>query len=154
VASYFVDSSALAKRYVLEVGSGWLRAALEPATGCRTVVARATPVELVSAIARRERGGGLTAADAAAARADLLLDLVSEYRVVEFGESVALEAMDLAVRHVLRGYDAIQLASALEANRAAVAAGLPPMVFISSDAALNAAARQEGLPVEDPNRHP
>ena len=59
MASYFVDTSALAKRYFAETGSGWLRAALDPATGCRTVVARATSVELVSAITRRERAGGV-----------------------------------------------------------------------------------------------
>ncbi|MCX6359847.1 MAG: type II toxin-antitoxin system VapC family toxin [Armatimonadetes bacterium] len=149
--SYFIDTSALAKRYISETGSDWLRATLEPATGCRALIARATSVELVSAITRRERAGALTAVDAAGARGEFVRDLADEDMVVEFGEPVAMEAMRLAECHALRGYDAIQLASALAVNRAAVGAGLHPVVLVSSDADLNAAARREGVSVEDPN---
>ena len=154
MASYFVDTSARAKRYVAETGSGWLRAALGPATGCRTVVARATSVEMVSAITRRERAGGLTPPDASVARADLVLDRASEYRIVEFGESVAVKAVRLAERHALRGYAAIQLVAAPAVSRAAADAGLHPVILLSSDAELNAAAQLEGLLVEDPSLHP
>ncbi len=154
MASYFIDTSALAKRYVAETGSAWLRATLEPAAGCRALVARATSVELVSAITRRERAGAITAADTSAAREAIVHDLAGEYLVVEFAEPIAIEAMRLAERHALRGYDAIQLASALAVNRAVVGAGLRPVVLVSSDAELNVAVRREGMSVEDPNLHP
>ena len=54
---YFADSSALAKRYVAEVGTVWLRSLLDPATGAVVVIARITAVELIAALTRRERGG-------------------------------------------------------------------------------------------------
>ena len=37
---YFVDTSALAKRYVNEPGSAWLRALLNPTTGAETLIVR------------------------------------------------------------------------------------------------------------------
>jgi uncharacterized protein len=49
----------------------------------------------------------------------------------------------------LRGYDAVQLAAALEIHSQA-----PSLTLISADTGPNAAAMAEGLLVDDPNRHP
>jgi uncharacterized protein len=62
--------------------------------------------------------------------------------------------MDLAERHGLRGYDAVQLASAITIKDVQAALGLPISVFVSADKRLNAAASAEGLIVENPNDHP
>ena len=62
--------------------------------------------------------------------------------------------MRLATKHSLRGYDAVQLAAALEANDERIANGLPTLTFVSADTELNTAAQAEGLPVENPNNHP
>ena len=56
---FFVDTSALGKRYIAETGSIWLRSLLNPATGNKVVIARTTAVEMIAAISRRERGGTL-----------------------------------------------------------------------------------------------
>jgi len=61
--------------------------------------------------------------------------------------------MDLAEKHALRGYDAVQLAAALEVHNERVAFGLPAPTLISSDLALNEAATAQGLTVDDPNLH-
>jgi hypothetical protein len=61
--------------------------------------------------------------------------------------------MALAETHALRGYDAVQLAAALNVNSACAAAGAV-FTLVSADGELNAAARAEGLAVEDPNLHP
>lgn len=45
MAIYFVETSALAKRYILETGSVWLRALLDPSAGCSIYVVRVTAVE-------------------------------------------------------------------------------------------------------------
>jgi hypothetical protein len=50
VAVYFVETSALAKRYIAETGSMWLRALLDPSTGCSIYVVRVTAVEIIAAI--------------------------------------------------------------------------------------------------------
>jgi predicted nucleic acid-binding protein len=62
--------------------------------------------------------------------------------------------LDSLERHPLRAYDALQLASALESDTRLVGAGLAPLVFVTADTRLLAAASAEGLAIEDPNAHP
>lgn len=62
--------------------------------------------------------------------------------------------MDISEKHALRGYDAVQLASALEMVTLRSALGLAGLTFVSADGDLNAAAMAEGLNVDDPNAHP
>jgi predicted nucleic acid-binding protein len=154
VALYFVDTSGLSKRYVSETGSAWLRNLLDPATGSETFLVRITIVELIAAITRRERGGSLTPAEAATARAAFRADLAAEYQVVEVTEALLERATELAEARGLRAYDAVQLAAALEVNALCTVSGLPALLFISADSELNAVAGLEGLSAEDPNNHP
>jgi len=60
------------------------------------------------------------------------------------------QAGALAEKHALRGYDAVQLAAALQAKSAYSTAGLA-LTLISADLELNSAAIAEGLVVYDPN---
>jgi uncharacterized protein len=55
----------------------------------------------------------------------------------------------LADTYALRGYDAVQLAAAIE-----VRLQVPALILVSADTELNTAATVEGLSVEDPNTHP
>ena len=151
---FFADTSALSKRYVIETGTSWLRAILDPATTCTVYIARITTVELVAAITRRERARTILPPDAVAARATFRAHIAAEYQVVEVTETLAEQAMLLAETYALRGYDAVQLAAALTVNASYRTAGLPPVILLSADAELNVAATAEGLPVDNPNSHP
>jgi hypothetical protein len=62
-------------------------------------------------------------------------------------------AVVLAQVHRLRGYDAVQLATALTASSLLVQAGLAQPTFVAADEDLLAAARAQGLAAENPN-HP
>jgi predicted nucleic acid-binding protein len=75
------------------------------------------------------------------------------FAVVDIPPSVIERATDLAEKHALRGYDAVQLAAALAVHSMSQS-HLLPYILISADAELNAAAAAEGLLVEDPNQHP
>jgi predicted nucleic acid-binding protein len=116
-------------------------------------VARITLVELVSAITRRQRRGDLTASDAADALTDLRADFASDYLTIEVTAPLVGQAEALAERHALRGYDAVQLAAAVQVNAILVAAGGAPLTLISADLDLNIASAAEGLAVDDPNTH-
>jgi predicted nucleic acid-binding protein len=59
------------------------------------------------------------------------------------------QASELADRHVLRAYDAVQLATTLDIHRLD-----PTLTLLSADVELNNAALAEGVPVDDPNKHP
>jgi predicted nucleic acid-binding protein len=154
VALYFLDSSAVVKRYVRETGTAWIQALTAPPASHSLFVVRITLVETVAAVTRRERGGALDPADAATALADFQYDFSRQYRVIEVSAGFVARASSLALRHALRGYDAVQLSAAREVHQMAQAMGFGPITLISADLELNAAASAEGLSVDDPNTHP
>lgn len=151
--NYFLETSALVKRYVSEVGSSWVTSLIVPPALHTIHLAALTSVEVVSAISRRQRGGSISATNAARLIAQFQLELAAGYYVVDLTPALIAEATRLAATHALRGSDAIQLAAAVEVSRACLAAGAV-MTLISADVELNAAALAEGLAVNDPNSHP
>jgi len=153
LAAFFFDSSALVKFYISETGTAWVKSLGDPLVGNRLYIARIAGVEVVSAITRRQRAGAIAANDAASALADFKIDFADEYVIAEVDAVLVSDAMALAERHALRGYDAIQLAAVLKVNRQRLAAALPASKLISSDLGLNTASLAEGLIVDDPNSH-
>jgi predicted nucleic acid-binding protein len=149
VPAYYLDTSTVLKRYVLETGTAWVQALAAPAARHSLFIVRITLAEMVAAITRRERGGTITLHDAATALADFQLDFARQYRIAEVSAGLIVQAATLARKHALRGYDAVQLAAALE-----VQTQESSLTLVSADAELNAAAAVEGLPVENPNLHP
>jgi hypothetical protein len=154
VTHYFLDSSALVKRYISEGGTRWVRIITAQRAGNVILIAQVTPVEVVSALSRREREGYLSPSNAHAAR--VLLDRHTDhlYESIGLSAKIAAGAKYLLEKGSLRAYDAIQLASALESNDQLVAAGLPPLVFVSADKRLLEVATAQGLATDNPTDHP
>jgi uncharacterized protein len=148
VADYFLDTSAVVKRYVQETGTAWIRTLAAPATGNFIYLARITEVEVTSALARRRGQPGLSIAQAVGALGIFRQDFAQDYRIVEITALLLQRAALLADTHALRGYDAVQLAAALE-----VRLQIPALILVSADTELNNAATAEVLPLEDPNTH-
>ena len=149
MVDYFLDTSAVVKRYVQETGTAWIRTLAASATGHFIYLARITEVEVTSALAGRRGQPGLSVAQARTALGLFRQDLAQDYRIAEITVPLLERAALLADTHTLRGYDAVQLAAALE-----VRLQVPLLILVSADADLNTAATAEGLPVEDPNTHP
>lgn len=148
---YFLDSSALIKRYIREQGTSWVRSITALSAGNTIYIAQVTPVEVVSGLSRRKREGFLSEEHARRIRALLTQHVRRDYMQISLSERVMVSAMDLLEASPLRAYDAIQLASALDSNDGLVAARLPLLVFVSADKRLLDAAASEGLSIEDPN---
>ncbi len=153
MAAYFFDSSALVKRYARETGTVWVLAMFRRAAANRLYVARITGVEAAAALTRKRRGAHLTAGEATRALGRLRRDLDRRLRIVEITPALLTDAMALAEKHGLRGYDAVQLAAALTANNRRVGRSLAPLTLLSADADLNTAATAEGLTTDNPNNH-
>jgi predicted nucleic acid-binding protein len=154
VVLYYFDSSALVKRYISERGTAWVLGITDPGAGNIIFVARITAVEVVSAITRAAWAGSITSADAFSAKANFRYDYLNQYRAMEITAGLIARAMALAEQYALRGYDAVQLAAAVEVQAYNLSVGLPVLTLISADAALNTATTAEGLAVDDPNNHP
>ena len=154
MAGFFCDSSAIVKRYVNETGSNFVDSLADLKSGNVILLARITRVEVAAAMARRLKGGSIATADAQNALTAFQHDLANNYFTVEITAALLSRAVSLATKHALRGYDAVQLAAALEANDERIANELPPLTVVSADVELNAAAQAEGLKVENPNNYP
>lgn len=153
MATYFLDSSALVKRYVNETGSAWVLGLFTPTLSHEFFVAAITGVEIVAAVTRRARSGSITATDAALVCNQLRSELQTDYQVIEITEGIISSGMALAETQGLRGYDAVQLAAGCAINELCIANGLSPIIFVSADEELNLAAVNEGLLIENPNHY-
>lgn len=118
------------------------------------VVSQIISVETVSALARRQREHRITTRQMRAAM--LLLDrhLHREYTIIPFSNEVEQIARSLLIAHPLRGFDSIQLASAIIANRTLLKRGLTGLTFLTSDKGLFRVVPNEGLQVDDPHNYP
>lgn len=154
MSTLYFDSSALAKRYLTEAGTKWVTSLLDPSIGHSIIVATITRVETAAAIAARQRAGGITLAERNDLVDLLLRHFDSQYQIVPLEPSIISHAVELTQAHRLRGYDAVQLAVALDAQATLLAAGLPALTLVSADDDLNAAAQLEGLAAENPNAYP
>ena len=150
---HFLDSSALIKRYITEQGTEWVRAITPPSAGNTIIIAQVTQVEISSGVFRHRREGLIPPRTVQAIRLLLHRHVKREYMVVELTTPIIERAEDLLDKYPLRAYDAIQLASALIANTRLMEAVLAPLVFVSADIRLLAAATAEELAIDDPNAH-
>jgi uncharacterized protein len=154
VTPYFVDSSALVKRYVPETGSAWIQALLALQTGNSLFIARITWVEVLSALARREREGSLTPTDRTLIIQRFRSDLNNQYQVIELDAKLAETAGELVEQYPLRAYDAVQLASVNRIQPAFATEQSTSLIFLTSDDRLSAVAQALGLLTDNPNHHP
>ncbi len=134
----YLDTSAIIKWFVDEVGSSESVGALETADASWTC--RITYPETRAAMAALRRGGRVDDARAAAIRTSLDEIRWPRLSVVEVTDELARQAGDLAERHAMRGFDAIHLAAAL-------AIGGDDLVVVTWDQRLWDAARSEGIRV-------
>ena len=106
----YMDSSALVKLYVREVGSDAVRSLVSRSEVC--VTSAISYAEIRSAMARRFREGAVNAAWLEQAKAALLDDWQGLF-VVPVILPIARRSGDLAESYALRGMDSIHLATAL-----------------------------------------
>ena len=123
----YIDSSAFAKLFLAEDGSERVGELWELDTPLVSSTITYTETSAAIAAARRARRLSRTKMNAALRTLNAKWDLVAS---LDADARVARSAGALAVRHVLRGMDAIHLASAM---------------LVTWDAELRRAARAEGL---------
>lgn len=148
MAAYYLDASAAVKAYSREMGSERVREILENAVEVH--MSRVGVVEVAAALFKKTKTGEMRVEEAEAALEEFRLDVESIYRVVGVDAVTADQGVDIARRYRLRAHDCLQLATALLLQEQRVALEFTPLILVSSDADLNAAASAEGLPVEDP----
>lgn len=151
MAAYFIDSSALAKLYHLEVGTPEVDQIVENA-GNRIRISRLTVVELPSVFAIKVRTQFISREDAGLFLRQFREDIVArKFEVFDVREAEFEEAERLLEQYAfdfrLRALDAIQIAVALGLK----GQGLVDH-FVAADKVLCEVAALEGFAVLNPER--
>jgi uncharacterized protein len=154
VATTYIDTSALVKRYVAEVGSAWIRRMVARPVQDVIYTAVLTEVEVRSALQRLIREGRLDTAQAQRLTQRVLQHFTRRYQLIRITRPVVAEAGRLVEGYPLRAYDAVQLACALTVRRSMHRRGMPSPLFVTADTTLLAAAQAEGFPVDNPLQYP
>jgi len=155
VSSFFLDTSAIVKRYKSETGASWLQGLTDPSTSHRIILSEISLAEVAAALAAAHRApDGISQQQRDGALDLFLRHCLDEYDLVAVSRIIIDRAVDLTQNQKLRGCDAVQLATALIVNNVLVAAGSTPLTFVAADNDLLAAAQGEQLVTENPDLHP
>lgn len=142
--NFYLDSSALVKLYIDEVGSDRIKEIIFSEKN-NIFISKIAGAEVAAAFSRRNRMKDIAEEDYDEILSDFLSDFSGLFAKSEVTDSIISLAIELTKRRSLRGYDSVQLASAIMLN-AEINEGLN---FISADVDLNGMAKAEGLVVED-----
>ena len=134
----YLDSSALVKRYVEEEGTQKVDAFFEEAEDI--VTSSVAFAECLSAFSRRFREGLFSEAEYFKTVSGLKEEH-SSFILVPITQKLNEIVEEILLKHSLRGFDAIHLASAVLIQRI----GGLSVIFACFDNALSKAAREEGL---------
>jgi predicted nucleic acid-binding protein len=151
MASFCLDGSALAKRYVPEPGSALVDFILDSVPEDRIYVLNVGAAEVVSVLVRRRNVGTVSAADFS----QLILELESEViqspakHLLAFDNSVVIDALAYIMIHSINATDAVILRVAVDVAQHLRNQG-DELVLVASDQRLLRAAQAEGLVTFNP----
>ncbi len=151
MSAFYLDSSAIAKRYVFERGSKWIIQIFDADPPNELYTSNITHVEVVATIAKRRRMRTIPAGVFEGGIARFQSELRNLIALIAVDDILIASAALLAKSYPLRGYDAVQLASAIALQRQLNENHVTPFTFVSADGDLNKIAILEGLTVENPN---
>jgi len=149
--SFYLDASALAKRYVPETGSPQVDAILDATPPRRIIVLNVGAGEVVSIFVRKRNAGLLSASDFGQALAGFEAEIIAAARVTKLPVTnrLAWSSFPLIAAHSINSSDAVLLKSALNLARRLRRAS-DDLVLVASDQRLLGAAHAEGLSTFNP----
>ena len=147
MAVYYLDTSAVLKRYRTEKGSDVVTELYEArAVGDSLMTSHFTCLEVESVAARALKGRVLTQHAYEALLGAFARDLTEHLYLLPLAGSLVNEAIYAARRHAVRAPDAIHVASAERTNRDSP----NDFVFVASDLELLSAAEAAGVETFNP----
>lgn len=151
---FYFDTSALAKYYLKEPGTDWVRGLIDARdeSGRHKHLVYTTVltwVEIPAAIAVVHRAGRIRKLLRDRLYQRFLIEASSRYYFIGLDGHLLIQAAQLTQQHPLKAYDAVHLSSALYLKELMAPFEISP-VFVSSDGQLLKAAQLEGLVARNP----
>lgn len=149
MATLFLDSNIIIKYYFTEPGSHWVRGFINDAENACLISEISIP-EVAAALSQLQRhkrvGNAFVNATFERFHEDMRLGLFLRYHL---NSSILEHAATLALMHLIKGYDAVQVASAVSAQHSLAL----NLTFVSGDKQALVAAGGAGLLIDDPFDH-
>ena len=149
--SFYLDASALAKRFAPEVGTAVINALFAQVTPDRMIVLNIGVAEVVSLLVRKRNTGRISDVALAQALSEVGSQIRKPTRLRKLvpNNPLVAAALPLIETHSLNGTDGVLLRSALDVA-AQFRAGGNDLVLVTSDQRLLKAAQSEGLTTFNP----
>ena len=144
MADFFLDTSALVKRYHEEPGTDRVDEIIE-GSGNGVVVSALALVETVSAFRRKYNLGDFEEDEMLAIVGEFFRESLEAFVVVPFEESSTRFSFDLVLEDDLRTLDSLQLSAGLVTSDQ-----VDDLTFVTADEELATVASRRGLAVEIP----
>ena len=104
MSSFFLDTSALVKRYKSEVGTAWLQNLIDPSIGHQIILSEISLAKVAAALAAAHRAPNGISEDQRDRALDLFLrHCLEEYDLVAVSRIIIDRAVDLTQNQKLRG---------------------------------------------------
>ncbi len=139
---YFLDTSALIKRYHSEKGTDTIDSIFSE-NDKAIVISSISIVEMVSALSRKKEEKAISKEDLDVALSKFFHDAIRDFLVLELDDQHIKDSIVLVLKRSLRTLDSLQLSVALGLKE------LKP-VFVCADKKLISVAEKEGLKTIDP----
>lgn len=146
MVSFFLDASALAKRYVPEIGSALVDFLFDHVAEHRIYMLNVGCAEVVSVLVRKKNAGTLSAAQFSQALRVFDREVIqsSAKHLLAVDNSVVTNSLVLIVKHSINANDAMILRVSIDVRKH-LRSGADDLALVASDQRLLRAAQAEGL---------
>jgi predicted nucleic acid-binding protein len=150
---FFLDASALGKRYVVEVGTPLVNQLFNTVPKARMIVLIIALGEIVSTLVRRKNAGQISKAAYQQAMAEFRTEIAeaADLPLQAVSSDLVRTSLPFIEQYALNATDALILRCALQVAEALRATG-HDLVLVTSDSRLAAAAQATGLLIWNPER--
>lgn len=139
---YFLDTSALVKRYHQEIGTEAIDEIFDSEERI-LIISNVSISEFVSALNRKKNEKEITQEDLDIVLSKFYADIMQEFTVIGIADSHIISSIELILKYDLKALDSLQLAIALELSDLDV-------IFVSADSKLCETAEKERLKAVNP----
>lgn len=146
---FYLDTSAILKRYKSEIGSEFVEELMERRKPGEILASSLlTAVEVFSVASRMLRGNIVSREEYDSLTSRFLADFTSHFQIGAVDNPLIVSSITVATTHRLRTADAIHLAAIQRAR--GIAAGAENIFVVTSDREMAEACRAESIEVLDP----
>ncbi len=149
----YMDSSALVKIYIREQGSEWTREVYGNSKANDILIYEIAGAEVLAALHQRFRNKDFSEEDLKTACDLFRNDFQNFFARLPIKKQIVDTGMRLIQKHPLRGYDAIQLATAVSFLEELRKLNGESLLFVGVDKVLDNSATAEGLTVINPSEY-